>query len=126
MKEKNTMVGRWICLSCLLLCLLLALLVGCGVEPTDELEPTPTPGLRFLMPTPGTPQASPSRPRTPTPESLRYIVQEGDTLYDIALRYGVEMDDIIEANGITDPNTLRIGQELIIPIKVEPTATPSP
>lgn len=120
------MVGRWTSLGCLVLCPLLVLLVGCGVEPTDELEPTPTPGLRFLMPTPGTPQASPSRARTPTPEALRYIVQEGDTLYDIALRYGVEIDDIIEANGITDPNTLRIGQELIIPIKVEPTATPSP
>ncbi|MBN1484001.1 MAG: LysM peptidoglycan-binding domain-containing protein [Chloroflexia bacterium] len=110
----------------LLSLLALALPAACAVEPTPiEGEPTPTAGVKFLMPTPGTPHASPSR--TPTPEVIRYIVQQGDTLYDIALRYGVDMDEIIAVNNLSDPNALTVGQELLIPIQAEPTpmATPS-
>lgn len=47
-----------------------------------------------------------------------YIVQEGDTLASIAAdKYGdASLDDYLaEANGITDPESLAIGQELIIP-----------
>ena len=44
-----------------------------------------------------------------------YIVQAGDTLNSIALRFGVSPEDIQSANGITDPNALDIGQRLIIP-----------
>ena len=44
-----------------------------------------------------------------------YIVQAGDTLNSIALRFGVSAEDIQSANGITDPNALAINQRLIIP-----------
>jgi murein DD-endopeptidase MepM/ murein hydrolase activator NlpD len=44
-----------------------------------------------------------------------YIVQAGDTLNSIALRFGVSSEEIQSANGITDPNALNIGQRLIIP-----------
>lgn len=44
-----------------------------------------------------------------------YIVQSGDTLSSIAVRFGVDADEIQTANGITDANTLAIGQQLIIP-----------
>ena len=44
-----------------------------------------------------------------------YIVQSGDTLNVIAARFGVDPEDIQTANGITDPNSLDIGQQLIIP-----------
>jgi murein DD-endopeptidase MepM/ murein hydrolase activator NlpD len=44
-----------------------------------------------------------------------YIVQSGDTLNSIALRFGVSSEDIQNANGIADPNSLAIGQQLIIP-----------
>ena len=44
-----------------------------------------------------------------------YIVQPGDSLNTIAARFGVDPDDIQAANGITDANTLAIGQQLIIP-----------
>lgn len=48
-------------------------------------------------------------------DSPIYIVQSGDTLNSIALRFGVSPEDIQSANGITDPNALDIGQRLIIP-----------
>jgi murein DD-endopeptidase MepM/ murein hydrolase activator NlpD len=44
-----------------------------------------------------------------------YIVQSGDTLSSIAARFGVSMDDLMAANGITNPNLLSAGQPLVIP-----------
>ena len=43
-----------------------------------------------------------------------YIVKLGDTLYSIAKRYNVTVDDIKNINGLNS-NLLTIGQELIIP-----------
>jgi LysM repeat protein len=54
-----------------------------------------------------------------------YTVQAGDTPYDIALRFGVSVEELMEANGITDPSSLSVGQKLIIPGQApEGTATP--
>ena len=39
----------------------------------------------------------------------------GDSLTLIANRFGVKLDDLMSANGITDPNQIFIGQPLIIP-----------
>lgn len=44
-----------------------------------------------------------------------YIVQPGDSLYSIAARFSISLDELLAANGITDPNTLAAGQQLIIP-----------
>ena len=44
-----------------------------------------------------------------------YIVQAGDTLNEIAIRFGVSTDEILSANALTDPNSLFVGQSIIIP-----------
>jgi murein DD-endopeptidase MepM/ murein hydrolase activator NlpD len=44
-----------------------------------------------------------------------YIVQEGDTLWDIAQRFGVTLEDLARENSISDPAELSAGDELIIP-----------
>jgi murein DD-endopeptidase MepM/ murein hydrolase activator NlpD len=44
-----------------------------------------------------------------------YTVQEGDTLFSIARSFGVTVEALQEANNITDPSLLAIGQTLIIP-----------
>ncbi len=44
-----------------------------------------------------------------------YVVQPGDTLWDIAQRFGVSERELADANGINDPNQLIEGQELVIP-----------
>lgn len=49
------------------------------------------------------------------PGSEVYSVRSGDTLMTIARRYGVTIEDIVQANGLTNPDRLDIGQELIIP-----------
>lgn len=43
-----------------------------------------------------------------------YIVQAGDTLWSIAIRFNVSLTDLKDANNLTDDN-LAVGQELIIP-----------
>lgn len=44
-----------------------------------------------------------------------YIIQAGDTLFSIAARFNVALDDLIAANPEIDPNNLAIGQEIVIP-----------
>lgn len=52
---------------------------------------------------------------TPVGISITHRVQSGETLFRIAQRYGVSMETIQAANGITDPSRILAGQELIIP-----------
>ena len=42
-------------------------------------------------------------------------VKKGDTLYSLSRRYNVEMKDIISANGLRSPYTLKVGQRLRLP-----------
>jgi murein DD-endopeptidase MepM/ murein hydrolase activator NlpD len=44
-----------------------------------------------------------------------YTVAAGDTMYSIAKRHAVSVDAVLWANNLTDPNTLKQGQKLIIP-----------
>ncbi|MBE1445485.1 LysM peptidoglycan-binding domain-containing protein [Paenibacillus sp. OAS669] len=46
---------------------------------------------------------------------ITYVVQQGDTLYLIAQRYGVTVDALMKANRLTSP-ALQIGQQLSIPV----------
>ena len=50
----------------------------------------------------------------PPVTGLVVTVKSGDTLASIADRYGVESNDILSENGITDPN-LVVGQVLVVP-----------
>ncbi len=47
--------------------------------------------------------------------SRTYIVEPGDTLWQIATRYGVSLRTLMNANGITDANVIWVGQRLVIP-----------
>ena len=44
-----------------------------------------------------------------------YIVKKGDTLWQIAKRYGSTVEDIVRTNGIEDENVIQVGQKLFIP-----------
>lgn len=60
----------------------------------------------------------------PTPPST-HIVQEGQTAWAIALRYGLSLDDLLAMNGLTDASVLLVGTELTIRWP-DPTAAPTP
>ncbi len=46
-----------------------------------------------------------------------YVIREGDTLYSIARRFGVTLDDLLAANSDIDPYHMHIGMKLCIPPK---------
>jgi len=48
---------------------------------------------------------------------ISHTIREGENLNEIAMRYGVQMTDILYANGrkIKNPNLIRRGQIVIIP-----------
>lgn len=94
------------------------------VPAASELE------VSIRTPQPGPPTPTPAPTATPTP--IVYVVQKGDTLLAIASRFGVSVSELQEINGVVDPRTLQIGQELIIPppdlaaSSTVPTPTPVP
>ena len=49
------------------------------------------------------------------PQTLRHVVESGQTLSIIAGFYCIDWQDIQSANGLSDPNALDVGQELTIP-----------
>lgn len=48
-------------------------------------------------------------------EGISYTVQRGDTLSSIAQKHSVNMKDIQNANKISDPTKIQVGQTLFIP-----------
>ena len=59
----------------------------------------------------------PGSTSTPEPTTIKYIIQPGDTLGDIAKKYGLDYNNIAKDNNISDPNYIITGQEIIINIK---------
>lgn len=67
-------------------------------------------GQRLIIPATG-PTPTPS----PSPTGRMHVVQAGENLTWIAEKYGVSVKALMEANGITDADTIYAGQSLIIP-----------
>ena len=59
----------------------------------------------------GAPPVEPPPPPPPPPVEM-YTVVAGDTLGGIAKRFGVTVENLVAWNGITDPNSIAVGQVL--------------
>jgi LasA protease len=90
---------------------------------TGEPDPTITsflPVVRnpddvtIVSPTPDIPNVLPEIRN----EEEHYTVQVGDSLGSIADRYRITVEMLIQANQITNPDLLEVGQELIIPAPI--------
>lgn len=94
-----------------------------AVPPIDNTDPiTPTQGgvsdptLEGVQPTPTTaPVPTEGSSTAPNTEQIHTVLQ-GDTLYALALLYGVSSEEIIAANNLSNPDSLELGQQLIIPV----------
>jgi LysM repeat protein len=47
----------------------------------------------------------------------QYTVKEGDTMFDISLKFGITLDALKAANPGVDPERIYPGQVLNIPVK---------
>lgn len=100
----------------------------------ESLDPTST---LAISPTDEEPTTAPRSPRpSPTPDPIRempklrdwtevYTVRYGDTLNNIAYQYEVAVSQIVEANGLLNPNLLGVGWVLTIPPPIPEPPGPS-
>ena len=66
-------------------------------------------------PTDTTPDEPPMDESEESPtETVTYVIQSGDTLSEIATRYGTTVDNLVALNGIENPDLIYPGNELII------------
>ncbi len=90
---------------------------GTTVEALSTLNNIPFPywifpGQLITIPATGGPVA-PAAPTTTTP--IIHVVQSGENLFRIGLRYGFDVNVMAAANGLLNPNRIYIGQQLIVP-----------
>ncbi|MFP4099156.1 peptidoglycan DD-metalloendopeptidase family protein [Coleofasciculus sp.] len=81
--------------------------------PNSKLEPITTPEITAQPPTPQPvvmETVVANREATNT-----YEVKAGDTVDAIARRYGLSRSELIQANGLNNPNLIRVNQQLTIP-----------
>jgi LysM repeat protein len=98
-----------------------------GEEGGAEGEATPEPAGEGegeaveATPEPAETEEATEAPATQAPAAsgdgcpATYTIQAGDTLFSIAQRCGLTVDQLASANGISNPNQLSIGQELTVP-----------
>jgi LysM repeat protein len=58
-----------------------------------------------------------AKPVTASESGKTYVVAKGDTPANIAKKFKVSYDELLEVNHIDDPHKLQIGHKLIIPAK---------
>jgi LysM repeat protein len=102
-------------------------LVSTGAAPEPTVEPPPP-----TSDEPATPVPPANTPVPRTGDETVHVVVAGDTVFGIALAYGIDYDLIYNLNpGLREAAFLNIGQEIIIsgtgsPPAAAPTATPEP
>ncbi len=94
----------------------LLVLAACGRAAPDETEvlqgSTASPTTLPLITTVATTTPTTAAPPTTQPS---YVVQQGDSLSVIAQRFAVDVKVLADFNGITDVNSIQVGQTIAIP-----------
>ena len=104
----------------------------CTAVPTrTPVSPTPTPELAPTdVPTGALTATEPLTEVTIMPEPtlapVMHTVQQGESLSIIAQKYGVAVEALAQANGLSENSVLQIDQRLIIPGASEAVATSTP
>ncbi len=77
-----------------------------------EASPTPLPSI--VEPS-ATPQEPVVEPTASASGEIIHVVQAGENLFRIGLRYGFTVQELATYNGITNPDVLAVGQQIRIP-----------
>ncbi len=109
------------------------------VEDSPKTPAAPSPTARPTVPAeiqtkvtpePTTPATTTSRPQTAAaagdpagPYDITHVVQDGETLWDIAAAYGVDLAELATRNGLAVDALVMTGDTLIIPGIASPSST---
>lgn len=105
--------------------LVLVLLILLLLERNKNDTATTTTPTSTTLPALGS-STSTSLATTTTTRPLEYVIQQGDTLNSIAVKFGVTRQALIDLNGITNPDKILAGESLKIPpTAVIPTTLPT-
>jgi membrane-bound lytic murein transglycosylase D len=55
---------------------------------------------------------------------LHHRIKSGDTLLELSKRHGIRVEDIVALNSISNPRALRVGTDLVLPLKKGYTSQP--
>lgn len=80
---------------------------------------------KYLVTTRSTIVTPAPAPQPTTPTLIVHVVVAGDTLWKISVKYGVTVEAILKANGLSASSYLYVGQKLAIPTGKEPTPQPT-
>lgn len=47
-----------------------------------------------------------------------YVVQKGDTLYGIARKYNIKLNELLSLNNLDNSSTIKIGQKILVPAEI--------
>ncbi len=82
--------------------------------PAESTEASPAQSFESIGADTSAPSAAPVDAEL---DFTRHKVEKGDTFYAIARQYGADVKDVIAANPDVEPTALRIGQEVLVPVK---------
>ncbi|MEK6191693.1 MAG: LysM peptidoglycan-binding domain-containing protein [Chloroflexota bacterium] len=86
-------------------------------------------GQRIVLHPPSAPSSPPPAAPAPSAPAI-HVVQLDETLWGIAVQYGTTVAALVEANQISNPSLIRIGQTLAVPqlspLPPPPAAEPPP
>lgn len=101
-------------------------------EPAPTAAPTATDGAgqegsdgEDVSPTATPPPPEPTATTAAAAGETTYTIVAGDTLYKIAQRYGITVQELAAANDIVNVNDIDVGQVLTIPAPGSAEATPA-
>ena len=88
-------------------------------QETDVVRPVPVEPVHRPAPMPPRVEPQPVVVTPPPTDTTTYTVVQGDNLSTIARRFGVSVAEIMMLNQISDPNRIRVGQQLKLPGNVD-------
>jgi LysM repeat protein len=87
------------------------LLIRAGMEPNSDSTSTRPPQTTRAAST----QTRPTTTRRRPPVTRTYEIREGDTFETIASQQGTTVEQLVALNPDVDPNSLQVGQRIVVP-----------